>query len=350
MSIRRFTALAASLVCSVASTRWPVSDAWIAICAVSKSRISPIMITSGSCRRIARRALAKVRSILAFTCVCPTPGNSYSIGSSTVMMLLCAASSWLRAAYSVVVLPEPVGPVTRMMPCGWEMSFLSRASESPCMPTASRFSLLSLLSSKRNTARSPCELGSVLTRTSTARVPMRREMRPSCGRRFSEMSSSAMIFRREINAACKARLGCTTSRSAPSTRKRTLLCRSYGSMWMSLAPSRAACVSKALSMRMMGASSEVSSRSSTAGRSCIMRDRSASLSTSLTTSAALDSPCAYTVLMRCTSRSCVVVSSWRMGYLRVTSLMPAGLEAGCNHSVSTPASSSSSSCWERAKA
>ena len=30
-----------------------------------------------------------------------------------------------------------------------------------------------------------------------------------------------MIFRREISAACSARLGCTTSRSVPSTRKRT---------------------------------------------------------------------------------------------------------------------------------
>ena len=63
-------------------------------------------------------------------------------------------------------------------------------------------------------------------------------------------------------------------------------------MWMSLAPSRAACVSSALSMRMIGASPADSSRSSTAGSSCIMRDRSASLWTSLTTAAALDSPCA----------------------------------------------------------
>ena len=35
-----------------------------------------------------------------------------------------------------------------------------------------------------------------------------------------------MIFRREISAACSARLGCTTSRSAPSTLKRTLEWRS----------------------------------------------------------------------------------------------------------------------------
>ena len=94
------------------------------------------------------------------------------------------------------------------------------------MPTDSRLSLLSLLSSRRSTARSPWALGRVVTRTSTARVPMRRLMRPSCGRRFSAMSSSAMIFSREISAACSARLGCTTSRKVPSTRKRTLEWRS----------------------------------------------------------------------------------------------------------------------------
>jgi hypothetical protein len=55
---------------------------------------------------------------------------------------------------------------------------------------------------------------------------MRSEMRPSCGRRFSAMSSSAMILSRLISAACNARLGCTTSRSVPSTRKRTELERS----------------------------------------------------------------------------------------------------------------------------
>ena len=110
MSVSRVTALAASLVCSVASTRWPVSEAWIAICAVSWSRISPIMMTSGSWRRMARRALAKSRSIFSLTWVCPMPCSSYSIGFSTVMMLLLPASSRDSAAYNVVVLPEPVGP------------------------------------------------------------------------------------------------------------------------------------------------------------------------------------------------------------------------------------------------
>ncbi|EWS57761.1 hypothetical protein Y695_04772 [Hydrogenophaga sp. T4] len=98
MSVRRVTALTESLVCSVASTRWPVSEAWMAICAVSKSRISPIMITSGSWRRMARSALAKSRSILGLTWVWPTPASSYSIGSSTVMMLSVPASRRCRAA------------------------------------------------------------------------------------------------------------------------------------------------------------------------------------------------------------------------------------------------------------
>ena len=47
------------------------------------------------------------------------PSRSYSTGSSTVMMLSVWSSSRDSAAYSVVVLPEPVGPVTSTMPCGW---------------------------------------------------------------------------------------------------------------------------------------------------------------------------------------------------------------------------------------
>ncbi len=94
------------------------------------------------------------------------------------------------------------------------------------MPSASSVNFDSALSSSRSTARSPCAEGSVETRTSTGRPPMRSEMRPSCGRRRSAMSSSAMIFRREISAACSALFGCTTSRSVPSTRKRTELERS----------------------------------------------------------------------------------------------------------------------------
>ena len=67
-SIKRVTAPAASLVCTVDSTRWPVTEARKAICAVSLSRISPIMITSGSWRRMARKAAGNV--FLAFSSTC----------------------------------------------------------------------------------------------------------------------------------------------------------------------------------------------------------------------------------------------------------------------------------------
>ena len=56
------------------------------------------MMTSGSWRRMARSALAKVSSIFALTCVWPMPGSSYSIGSSTVSTLVVAVSMRERLA------------------------------------------------------------------------------------------------------------------------------------------------------------------------------------------------------------------------------------------------------------
>ena len=45
----------------------PVMEALIAISAVSESRISPIMMISGSCRNIERKPLAKVSPAFTFT-------------------------------------------------------------------------------------------------------------------------------------------------------------------------------------------------------------------------------------------------------------------------------------------
>ena len=91
MSTRRVIALAASLVCRVAKTRWPVSEAWIAISAVSRSRISPTRITLGSWRSTERRPLAKLRPIFGLTSIWPTPASWISTGSSIVMMFLSVA-------------------------------------------------------------------------------------------------------------------------------------------------------------------------------------------------------------------------------------------------------------------
>ena len=61
--------------CKVERIRWPVSAACTAICAVSRSRISPIIMMSGSWRRKERSALAKVSPICGFTCTWLTPFN-----------------------------------------------------------------------------------------------------------------------------------------------------------------------------------------------------------------------------------------------------------------------------------
>ena len=109
-----------SWVCRVANTRWPVSAAVIAVPIVSRSRISPTRITSGSWRSAALSASANdVASApssrwltMHFLCWCRN-----SIGSSIVMM--CSSRSRLITSIRearVVDLPEPVGPVTSTSP------------------------------------------------------------------------------------------------------------------------------------------------------------------------------------------------------------------------------------------
>ncbi len=53
------TVVAAPVVCRVDNTKCPVSAAVIAALIVSRSRISPTKITSGSSRKQERKALAK---------------------------------------------------------------------------------------------------------------------------------------------------------------------------------------------------------------------------------------------------------------------------------------------------
>ena len=88
MFISRLIVLGASLVCSVESTRWPVSAALTAISAVSKSRISPTRMMFGSWRRNERSAAAKFRPMFSRTCTWLTPARLNSTGSSAVMMLV----------------------------------------------------------------------------------------------------------------------------------------------------------------------------------------------------------------------------------------------------------------------
>ena len=138
--------------------------------------------------------------------------------------------SSVSEAYNVVVLPEPVGPVTRMMPCGlWISSRMCWSQTSP-MPRWETCRRPACLSSRRSTTRSPLLEGMVETRTSTSRPPRRREMRPSWGIRFSAMSRRAMTLMRDTSSGASSRLGVSTSRSTPSTRMRTTRRRSKVSM------------------------------------------------------------------------------------------------------------------------
>ena len=69
-----------------------------------------------SCRRMDRRPVTKVRPALRLTATWLIPSMRYSTGSSRVMMFFSGWFSSARVAYRVVVLPLPVGPVTRTRP------------------------------------------------------------------------------------------------------------------------------------------------------------------------------------------------------------------------------------------
>ena len=62
--------------------------------------------------------MAKFRPISSCICTWLMPCRLYSTGSSAVLMFTSGLFSSLSAEYSVVVLPEPVGPVTSTMPQG----------------------------------------------------------------------------------------------------------------------------------------------------------------------------------------------------------------------------------------
>ena len=84
---------------------------------------------------------------------------------------------------------------------------------------------------------SPRWVGKVVTRRSIRRSSTETLTRPSWGTRFSAMSSSLMIFRREMIAPVIRRGTWAASFSTPSIRNRTRISPSSGSRWMSDAPS-----------------------------------------------------------------------------------------------------------------
>ncbi len=121
-SITRSMVLAAEVVCRVPNTRCPVSAAVSARRMVSRSRISPTRMMSGSSRRAERKASEKPRVSLCTSRWLTRQrfdSCTNSMGSSMVRIWsyrLSLIKSTIAAR--VVDLPEPVGPVTNTRPLG----------------------------------------------------------------------------------------------------------------------------------------------------------------------------------------------------------------------------------------
>ncbi|OEZ67848.1 hypothetical protein JAB5_51940 [Janthinobacterium sp. HH103] len=198
------TAEGASLVCRVDSTRWPVSAAWMAISAVARSRISPTMMMSGSCRISARTPSANDSSMPAWVCTCIwlKAGSTISMGSSTVHTLTSLPASAFKVLYRVLVLPEPVGPVTSTMPCVRVVSWRQRSASAGGKPSSARLLTATSGSKMRMTSFSPKAVGKVDRRSSiSCPCALRVLMRPSWGRRFSTTSMRPSNLMRAVMAS-----------------------------------------------------------------------------------------------------------------------------------------------------
>ena len=88
----------------------------MAMPAVSASRISPIITTSGSARKKARMAAANVQPMRGFTSTWRSPCWVISMGFSAVQILRSSVLISRSTECSVVVLPLPVGPHTKIRP------------------------------------------------------------------------------------------------------------------------------------------------------------------------------------------------------------------------------------------
>ncbi|CCY61155.1 uncharacterized protein BN572_00375 [Clostridium sp. CAG:264] len=144
------------------------------------------------------KAAANVISALLFTCTWLIPLIFASTGSSTVIMFTSSLFSSLKDVYSVVDLPEPVGPVTRIIPCG-----LLRIPSNTLISSSSRpsplFGFVSpSLEVSRITVFSPYTVGRIDTRTSNSLRSTKIVIRPSCGFLFSAISIPPMILIRAV--------------------------------------------------------------------------------------------------------------------------------------------------------
>ena len=150
-----------------------------------------------------------------------------------MIILTSSLFNSLNDVYSVVDLPEPVGPVTRMIPCGLlriPSNTLISSSSSP----RPLFGLVSpSLEVSRITVFSPYTVGRIDTRTSNSRLSTKIVIRPSCGFLFSAISIPPMILIRAVIPARILRSYDITCFNAPSILYLTRTLFSSASIWIS---------------------------------------------------------------------------------------------------------------------
>src|SRR3546814_19735869 len=105
-------------------------------------------------------------------------GNWNTTGSSTVMIFFRPSLVAASAAYSVVDLPDPVGPVTSTMPFAWAFHSRLHDTSPRSQPSLSRHRSLRSLGLRRLTLDSPSPHGTSTPRISTSSPPHRLHRQP----------------------------------------------------------------------------------------------------------------------------------------------------------------------------
>ncbi len=120
-----------------------------------------------------------------------------------------------------MVFPEPVGPVTKIMPLGFFKLDSNCFKDLESIPSCSSCNCVSALSNILNTTFSPWLEGKVDTLISIHFSPNLRDIRPSCGTLFSAMSRLDITLIRALNMGAILSVGLKTSVNIPSTRNLT---------------------------------------------------------------------------------------------------------------------------------
>ena len=150
------------------------------------------------------------------------PSIAYSTGSSIVLILHSLLFRYCRQAYKVVVLPVPVGPVTRIKPLGRVSRLLSFFKSAGDMPSWSMRRRPNWRSQIRMVRSSPNRVEIVLIRRSSCLPEPSCSQRPSPGRRCSEMSIPAIAFTWLMYWRPASRVSATTCWTIPNRRRWTL--------------------------------------------------------------------------------------------------------------------------------